>query len=252
MNSLVNNSAPQIIHLSETETTNLSLRLLANAENMANTSMVWTDFQTKGRGQANNVWESEPGMNLLCSILFTPTHLLANQSFAVLEIAALSVKFTLEKYVSDISIKWPNDIYFQQKKISGILIENEIAEGKITRSIIGIGINLNQKKFRSDAPNPVSLTSITGCTYDRKVVLNQLHTEFKGLVSELDAGEFDCLQQKYCASLYHRNGFHTYQDAEGCFDARIFMVDSSGHLILERRDGTLSKYGFKEVKSLHS
>ena len=240
---------PQIIHLPETESTNLSLRLLANAGNLSNASIVWTDFQTKGRGQATNSWESERGLNLLCSILFYPSRRLpASQSFALLEMAALSVKCTLDRYVPDISIKWPNDIYYQHKKISGILIENDISENRITRSIIGIGINLNQKEFKSDAPNPVSLAMITGCSYDLKAVLNQLHANFTRVAGELEAGGFDSLHQQYCASLHHHVGFHACQDAEGCFKARIHAIELSGHIILERQDGALSRYGFKEVQ----
>ena len=231
----------------ETESTNQSLRILANAGNIADKSVIWTDFQINGRGQADNSWESAPGMNLLCSILFYPSRLPANQAFAVLELAALSVKYTLDKYVPDISIKWPNDIYFQNKKISGILIENDINEALITRSIIGIGINLNQTEFKSDAPNPVSLSMITGNSYDIKVILNQLHDNFTLLTSELDAGMFDRFHQKYCNLLYHRNGFHTCKDDQGFFEARIHTIEPSGHIILERRDGALSRYGFKQV-----
>ena len=240
----------KIIHIPQTESTNLSLQLLANTENLPNQSMVWTDFQTKGRGQAGSSWESEPGMNLLCSILLYPTLLPANRSFTILEIAALCVKHTLDRYVSDISIKWPNDIYYQQQKISGILIENDIAAGRIIRSIIGIGINLNQQEFKSETPNPISLAMITGQTCDRKVILNQLHKEFMALTDELETGKFDILHQQYNASLYHRNGFYSYRDAAGIFEARIHSVEPSGHLNLERRDGTLSQYGFKEVQNV--
>ena len=238
---------PQIIRLPETESTNQSLRILANAGDIADKSVVWTDFQTKGRGQAGNSWESAPGMNLLCSILFYPSHLPANQSFAVLELAALSVKYTLDKYVPDITIKWPNDIYFQNKKISGILIENDINEALITRSIIGIGINLNQTEFTSNAPNPVSLSMITGDNYDIEAILNQLHTNFTLLASEFDNGMFDRLHQPYCTSLYRRNGFYTYKDDQAYFEARIHNIEPSGHIILERRNGALSRYGFKEI-----
>ena len=163
-------------------------------------------------------------------------------------LAALSVKYTLDKYVPDILIKWPNDIYYQNKKISGILIENEIAEAHITRSIIGIGINLNQTDFTSDAPNPVSLSMITGCPYDIETILNQLHVNFISIVSEFETGGFDRLHPKYCASLYRRDGFHTYKDAKASFEARIHAVELSGHIILERRDGMLSRYGFKEIR----
>ena len=239
----------KIIHLPETESTNQALRILANAGDMAKKSIVWTDFQTKGRGQAGNSWESAPGMNLLCSILFYPPHLPVNQSFAVLELAALTVKHKLDEYVPDISIKWPNDIYFQNKKISGILIENDITEHHITRSIIGIGINLNQTEFKSNAPNPISLSMITGLTYNPQIVLNQLHADFIKLADEFESKPFEHLHQQYCTSLYLRDGFHTYKDAKGSFKARIHAVELSGHIILEHQNGTLSRYGFKEVQS---
>ena len=239
-----------MIFLPQTESTNLALRALSNAENMENLSVVWTDFQTKGRGQAGNSWESELGMNLLCSILFFPTHLAANQSFVVAELTALCVKNTLGRYVSDISVKWPNDIYHQHKKISGILIENDITGSRITRSIIGIGINLNQTVFKSEAPNPVSLASIIGHTVERTEILNQLHADFKLFISLLEAKGINYLHQQYCDSLYHRNGFHAYKDKDGYFEARIHSIEPTGRLILERRNGLLSRYDFKEVETL--
>jgi BirA family biotin operon repressor/biotin-[acetyl-CoA-carboxylase] ligase len=246
------NPNAQFVFLPETESTNQSLRLLADAEKLANRSIVWTDFQTKGRGQAGNSWESAPGKNLLCSILFYPPKLPANQSVVVLELAALSVKNTIDEYVPDITIKWPNDIYLLNKKISGILIENDIVEGLVARSIIGIGINLNQTEFTGNAPNPISLSMFTGCKYDIKEIMNQLHAKFTMLASEFETGMFDMHQQKYCTSLYLRDGFHTYEDSKGFFRARIHSIESSGHILLERPDGTLSRYGFKEVKPILS
>ena len=241
---------PSIIHLAETESTNQSLRILLSDGNLPNNSILWADYQTKGRGQAGNSWESEPGMNLLCSILFYPELLPANQFFVIAELAALSVKHTLDRYTSDISIKWPNDIYWKDKKISGILIENELSGALIARSIIGIGINLNQSGFKSEASNPVSLNLITGYTYDRKEILDQLHTEFKLLAQELKDNGVESLHPKYCAALYHREGFYSYQDVAGCFEARIHAIELSGHLILERKDGKTSRYAFKEVVCL--
>lgn len=244
------NKESTIIHLPETKSTNLSLRSLSNAGNLPNKSVLWADYQTKGRGQAGNSWESEPGMNLLCSILFYPEHLPAGQLFAVAEPAALSVKHTLDNYVADISIKWPNDIYWKDKKISGILIENDLTGNVIARSIIGIGINLNQSEFKSDAPNPVSLSMITGQTHDRKELLDQLQAEFDRLIQELNDKGAECLHQRYCAALYRREGFHLYRDATGCFEARIHAIDLSGRLTLERKDGRMSCYAFKEVACL--
>jgi len=244
--------SPKIIHLLETESTNLALRLMLRDETLPNTSIVWADYQTKGRGQAGSSWESSPGMNLLCSIVFYPAHLPANQSFVVLESVALSVKSTLARYVPDVTIKWPNDIYWQHQKICGILIENDIVAGNITRSIIGIGINLNQTGFVSDAPNPVSLAMITGKEYDRLEILHQLHADFQFYVNELETGRTDGLHRQYCAALYRSEGFYIYKDAQGYFEARLHSVEPFGHLILERRDGTLSRYGFKEVEAVQN
>ena len=242
----MNNESP-IIFLPETESTNQSLRLLSNSGSLPNKSLLWTDFQTKGRGQAGNFWESESGKNLVCSILFYPEHLSVNRAFSVLEMAALSVKHTLDKHVSDISIKWPNDIYWKNKKISGILIENDLTGNAIARSIIGIGINLNQSDFKSTAPNPVSLSLITGHAYDRRKIAGELQVEFEWMTQELKDRGVDSLHQRYCAALYRREVFYTYQDTEGCFEARIHGVEPSGRMILERKDGRLSCYAFKEV-----
>jgi len=240
---------PHIIHLTETESTNQSLRSLSDAGTLPNKSVVWADYQTKGRGQAGNSWESESGKNLLCSLLFYPEHLPANRAFRVLEMAALSVKCTLDKYVSDISVKWPNDIYWKDLKISGILIENDLTGHLITRSIIGIGINLNQIEFKDGSPNPISLSMITGQMYDRECILNQLYTEFELLEQDFKDKGNDSLHHKYCAALYRRDGFHAYQDAEGCFEARIHAIEPSGQLILERKTGHLSTYNFKEIET---
>jgi BirA family biotin operon repressor/biotin-[acetyl-CoA-carboxylase] ligase len=248
--SVIMNKTPQIIHLPETESTNQLMRSLSNAESLPNKSIIWADCQTKGRGQAGNSWESELGKNLLFSILFYPDCLPANRPFSILEIAALSVKYTLDKYVPDITVKWPNDIYWKNKKISGILIENDLTDCLISRSIIGIGINLNQSEFRSGALNPVSLSLITGQTYDRKKILDQVFAEFEQLVQCLQDEGPDSLHRRYCTALYRRDGFYTYQDAEGCFEARIHAIEPAGQLILERRDGRLSGYAFKEVVCL--
>ena len=241
---------PQIIYLPETESTNQSLRELSDTGALPNKSILWADYQTKGRGQVGNTWESESGMNLLCSILFYPDHLPANRSFDILETVSLSVKYTLDKYVSDISVKWPNDIYWKQKKISGILIENDLWGNMISRSIIGIGINLNQSEFKSETPNPVSLRLITGHMYDLREILGQLQSEFELLEQELKGKGTNSLHQRYCTALYRREGFYPYQDAEGRFEARIHAIEPSGQLILERKDGSLSNYSFKEVVNL--
>ena len=146
----------RIIHVEETHSTNSLLREWLEQEPLSTGSVIVADFQTAGRGQVGNVWESARGKNLTFSLVLYPQALPVNQQFLISQIAALSVKETLDAYTEGISIKWPNDIYWQDKKICGMLIENDLSGHNLLRSIIGIGINLNQTIFRGDAPNPVS------------------------------------------------------------------------------------------------
>lgn len=131
-------------------------------------------FQTAGRGQRGNSWESEDGANLLFSFVLYPDFLEARKQFYLSQITALALQEVLSQYTDGIRIKWPNDIYWKDKKICGTLIENDLTGIHISRSISGTGVNLNQERFVSDAPNPVSLFQITGQRYDRKEILHQL------------------------------------------------------------------------------
>jgi BirA family biotin operon repressor/biotin-[acetyl-CoA-carboxylase] ligase len=238
---------PGLIHLQETESTNRYLRQLSDAETLPGESVVVADFQTAGQGQPGNSWESEAGKNLTCSLLVYPPSRSAGQPFVIAEMAALSVKRTLDMYATDITVKWPNDLYRHNRKIGGILIENEWSGSRMVRSIIGIGINLNQQTFRSDAPNPVSLTQITGLTHDPMEILDRLRQAFHRLNRQLETEGPEVIHREYAAALYRREGFHPYRDAGGCFEACIHRIEPSGHLILKRRDGTLARYAFKEV-----
>ena len=162
-----------IIHLKETISTNTFLQQLVLEQTVEEETVVITHNQTGGRGQRGNSWESEPGKNLTFSIILYP-HLPGEKSFLISQMVSQSIKQVLDTYISDVIIKYPNDIYYQNKKIAGILIENSMTDGFLSQSIIGIGLNVNQEIFRSDAPNPVSLKQITGLTYDLNILLQQL------------------------------------------------------------------------------
>ncbi|MDR3260591.1 MAG: biotin--[acetyl-CoA-carboxylase] ligase [Tannerella sp.] len=239
-----------VIYVEETASTNRYMQALADAGDLPDESVVVAGAQTAGRGQAGNAWESEAGKNLTCSFLFRPDGLPAGQSFVIAELAALSVKRILDGIVPGITVKWPNDVYWLDRKICGILIENGILGGRIVRSIIGIGLNLNQTVFLSDAPNPVSLAQITGIASDPPEILEQLRTVFHSLTRQLKSEGPENIHRDYVRALYRREGFYPYRDADGCFDARIHRIEPSGHLILERKDGALSRYAFKEVSRL--
>lgn len=238
---------PQIIHLSETASTNKYLRERLQTERLEEGSAVYADRQTAGRGQTGNSWESEPGANLTFSVVIYPECIPAGDQFLISQIASLSVKETLERHTAGITVKWPNDVYWEDKKICGMLIENDLSGKEICCSILGIGINLNQHVFRSDAPNPVSLAQITGREYDIEEELHAFLHIFYDYYLLLLKGGFDTIRRRYKAALYRKEGYAKYADAAGAFDACIYDIEPAGHLLLQLPDGEIRRYAFKEV-----
>ena len=244
------NETPQILWLKETDSTNNHLRRLLDKEQLPEGSLVVTDFQTAGKGQVGNSWESEAGENLMFSILLYPDFIPANRQFLISQIASLSVKETLDAYTDFIQVKWPNDIYWKDRKICVMLIENDLSGQLLYCSIIGIGLNLNQSLFRSNAPNPISLTQITGKKYDREEVLNRFLRIFFQYYCLLLQEKEEEVRIAYMQALYHGEGYHRYRDGQGQFEARIQAIEPTGHLILQLRDGEQRRYAFKEVTTL--
>lgn len=232
----------EIIRIDETDSTNRWLRdgqeLTANSQQPI---VVWADYQTAGRGCGTNRWESERGKNLLFSMLIHPEQLPANKQFQISMAISLAIVDALGQLVGDLSIKWPNDIYWRNGKICGILIENTLKGGVIKDSIIGVGLNVNQREFKSKAPNPVSLWQITGQDTDRGQLLDDILKNFDGYLT----GD---VKERYMKALYRRKGFHPYVDKDGAFMAEIVDVEDDGHLLLRDDDGSERRYAFKEVQ----
>lgn len=241
------NEEPLFFHLKEIDSTNRYLRDLMVKESLPEGSLVVADFQNAGRGQMGNAWESEGGKNLLFSLLLCPEFLPANRQFLISQIVSLSVKEVLDSYIGEVQIKWPNDIYWKDRKICGMLIENDLIGQWMYRSIIGVGINVNQEQFLSNAPNPVSLLQITGKTYDRRNLLSDFLRCFFNYYDLLIQGKEEEIQSSYIAALYHGDGFYSYTDEQGRFEAEIQAIEPTGHLILQLRNGEKRRYAFKEV-----
>lgn len=239
----------QIIRLEETESTNSYLRDLLKSQHLEEGSVVVADFQTAGRGQVGNNWYSDKGDNLLFSLLIYPTGIPANEQFIISRMVSLAIKNTLDQFADDIRIKWPNDIYWKEKKIAGILIENSLQGKIIENSIIGIGLNLNQQIFPTELPNPVSLRQITATEQDKNYILDLLLKEFFLLYRSLQRGEKQVIEDEYMLDLYRANGYYWYEDANGRFQAEIDNVLPSGHLVLRTLDTNEERiYAFKEVQ----
>lgn len=238
----------QIIRLEETESTNLYLKRLLREQHPGEGVVVVADFQTGGRGQMGNTWFSSKGENLLFSLLIYPQSVQANEQFIISRIASLAVKKTLDRFTDDIRIKWPNDIYWKDKKITGMLIENDIEGKYIANSVIGIGVNVNEPFFSSDLPNPVSLRQITGSVLDRYNILHIFLKEFSLFYGNFRKGEIKAIEEEYMRNLYRIDGYYWYEDENGRFMAKIEDVLPSGYLVLKTMDtGEIRKYAFKEV-----
>lgn len=195
-----------------------------------------------------NGWFSEKGKNLLFSLLIYPDNVEANAQFIISRIASLAVKNTLDQFTDDIRIKWPNDIYWKDKKIAGILIENDISGRVITNSIIGIGININQDQFPEELPNPVSLKQVTGSEFDRDYILDNFVREFFLIYREFQNGNEKAIEDEYMLDLYRINDYYWFEDDNGRFKAIIKEVLPSGHLVLKTLETAEERvYAFKEV-----
>lgn len=213
-------------------------------------TLVTARYQTAGRGQTGNIWESEQDRNLLFSLLIHPREVEANRQFILSQAVALAICETLSEYAEGFSIKWPNDIYWKDKKICGILIENTLTGKNIENCIIGVGVNINQQKFESNAPNPVSLSLITGDSHEQVFILAAIVKRFKDYYRQIRSGQTNETAVKYMDALYRKDGLHPYADAKGTFEAEIRDIEPNGHLILTDRAGQTRRYAFKEIRFL--
>ena len=237
----------KIIRLKEIDSTNRFLRELKDEQEDEMVVAV-ADFQTAGKGQGSHTWESEAGKNLLFSIKVHPHWVPVRQQFLLSMAGAIAIKEALETYVDGITLKWPNDVYWNDKKISGTLIETSIDSKGIKTCIFGIGINVNQEAFHSDAPNPVSLRQILGHEVDKDELLQKVIEGFRRYYELLRRADYMDVSGIYHLSLYRRKGFHRYEDADGDFEGAFVEVEDDGHLILHDKQGVIRSYSFGEVK----
>lgn len=236
-----------IIRQEETDSTNTYLRQHAS-QMEAWMTVVTAEYQTAGRGQGVHTWESNRSENLLFSVLTHPVMVPVRSQFLLSEAGALALKEVLDGYTDGITLKWPNDIYWNDCKLSGTLIETSIGGGRIKNCVFGIGLNVNQKTFESDAPNPVSLAQILGHDIDREQLFKQIVAAFEKYYRMLENGQYDAISALYHEALYRRQGFYMYEDGDGRFEGAIVEVGDDGLLVLRDRDGRFREYEFREVK----
>ena len=236
-----------IIHINKCDSTNAYLQRLVMEDEPQEGTVISTSFQTKGRGQLTNVWEAEAGQNILCSILLRPTSLPIKSQFLISQAISVAIVDVLNTFAEDFSIKWPNDIYYKEEKIAGILIENTLSSKGIDSCIIGLGLNVNQQSFKSDAPNPISLHNIIGKETSVSALLESILERFNK-VYELVYTNVALLRENYFNNLLFSGKMRMYSDEGGEFIGKIVDVENDGHLIIEDVEGTKRRYAFKEIQ----
>jgi BirA family biotin operon repressor/biotin-[acetyl-CoA-carboxylase] ligase len=235
----------ETIYLSETDSTNRWLKAHGDGRNL----LVWTDYQTAGRGCGTNTWESERGKNILFSMLVHPMNVPAADQFILSMANALALKDTLAGYIDDVKIKWPNDIYWKDCKIGGTLIETTLQGRHIRDCIIGTGINVNQGEFHSGAPNPVSLCQILGHEVDREEVLHGVLDNAAKYMKMVNDGSWGAIRTYYRHQLYRLEETHDYRFADGSVvSCTLTGVTDDGHLELLAVGQERYRLAFKEVQ----
>jgi len=241
----------EIIYLEETDSTNNYMqRLLTGDKKPVEGTIVTARTQTSGRGQYGNIWESELDKNLTFSLLLFPSVIPVAQQFLLSQMTALGIVDFLASFcqLTGLSVKWPNDIYWNDQKMGGILIENFLSPYAISHTIIGVGINMNQTFFRSDAPNPVSAKQITGEDYNLNAALHAVGNAILKRYVQLLSDKKELIRKDYFSVLYRRSGYFSYKDQSGEFSARIKEIKDSGLLVLETPSGEEREYVFKDVE----
>ena len=231
-----------------TSTNQFALNLLATSKPIEGT-VISTHTQTGGRGQAGNTWESAAGMNLTLSIILYPTFLLARHQFLLNQAVSLGVLDSLRPFLdAGLSVKWSNDIYIFNKKLAGILIQNTLSGAYMQSSVVGIGLNVNQTEFLSDAPNPSSLALETQNLFHLSEIRQSLFYHIEKWYLHLRASKYDLIRSTYLDNLYLLNKKARFERPNGQqFEGMISGIHPTGKLIIYHGN-ELEAFGFKEVK----
>ncbi len=241
-----------VIELDEIDSTNAyALKLLSEARPPEGT-VISCFKQSQGRGTDTNQWESEPGKNLTLSLILYPTFLPVSEQFSLNQAITLALQEMVSKIVASINvtIKWPNDIYIGNKKVAGVLIQNSVMGSTFDFAVIGIGLNVNQREFLSDAPNPVSLSLITGNTYELSTIRDLLIESLNKYYQLLREGKKSDINKYYLEHLFRVGQWHNYLLKGIEVNARITGITNFGQLMLEGSDKSNWVCDLKEVKYL--
>ncbi len=231
-----------------TSTNNVLSEMLSNSKPLTEGSVIMADEQSHGRGQHGTFWEASPGKNITISILYKPEFLTVEKQFYL----SMAISIGLCNFLEDVlhtkvEVKWPNDIYIGNTKIAGILIENSLIGSYLKTSIIGIGLNVNQEFFNSDAPNPISMKLVTGEEYNINELLPRLFEQIEIQYLNLKAKKLAYLKETYLSKLYRFGKDALYNVMGKTLKCNICDIEESGKLVLLTEEG-LRSFDTKEIE----
>ena len=224
------------IHLDKIASTNKYAAQLLKNERLSEGTIISTEHQFAGKGQRGNSWLTEAGENITLSVILYPQFLLAHQQFLLSQSVALAVQGFASDFLGEgVSIKWPNDVYYHNQKIAGILIESSLMGKKVGSSVIGIGININQTHFDSALQNASSFRQITGQSYPIPDLISRLAKHIEVHYLQLKAGQIEVIRQRYLSKLYRFQEWHLFEDTAAAitFKGKIMGVQQDGKLVME-------------------
>jgi BirA family biotin operon repressor/biotin-[acetyl-CoA-carboxylase] ligase len=241
-----------LITIQQVDSTNTYLKdLLSNSTPVPEGTVIMAEDQYAGRGQQQNKWHSEPGKNLTFSLFLKPSFLPVSQQFDLTRGISLGVLDALEPFVGEkLKIKWPNDIYYGDRKLGGMLIENTLQADRIKNSVVGIGLNINQEVFPPEAANAVSLKQILHSDYDLKFILSEICKNIEVNYLSLRSGRYGTVRKAYTERLYRLNEEKKYRADNKDFKGRITGVTEEGLLELSV-NGRKRRYNLKEIEFLN-
>ncbi len=238
----------KVVFLPQCHSTNDELAQMIKKNDEPEGTVLFTDNQIKGKGQRGNIWLAEPAKNILLSVLLRPKFLAPAHQFYLNLIAGLAIVDTIGDYSDgNIQLKWPNDVYLNGKKVSGILIENNLRGNSLESAIVGIGLNVNQQGFALATATSMMLE--IGKTFDRHGVIENLLTYLEKWYLQLKNGKMTFILDQYHRHLMWRGEVRTFRSSGTEFDGEIIGIDKHGNLTINQ-SGTLQTFGIKEVEFL--
>lgn len=237
--------------LREVESTNAYLNAVQRSQRSPEGTAVLAGFQTGGRGLQGNQWLSERDANLLVSFLFYPTFLNTRTVFQLTMAVSVSlVEAVAEAYALDLKVKWPNDIYYGNRKVGGILIENTIYDFEVRQSIVGIGLNVNQTEFPTELPNPVSLRQILGRELSTEALYVSICRNLEKNYLQLKSSGDKQIREAYHRCLLRRGDWAWYEVSGKRMEGMILGVNQEGRLMMQEQSGHSQHFDPKTIRYL--